>query len=102
MNDWKLKLRYGQLTTPFKHFTVLADGMVGELEDGFECPPGPAYMGMKTGASDADESADMIRAIGKQIGFEVTGKIQVITTEPNEPPGDNPRGYDIQFTPYVR
>lgn len=102
MDDWKLKLRYGQITTPFQHFTLIADGIVGELEDGFECPPGTAYMGMKTWASDADEAADMIKAIGAQIGFEVTGKIQVFSTDPTEPPGENPHGYDIQFTPYVK
>lgn len=100
MKDWKLKLRYGQLTTPFQHFTVIGDGLVGQLEQGFECRPGKAYMGMKTWATDAGEAAEMIQEIGTHIGFTVTGKIQVFKTEPMEPPGDNPRGYDIQFTPY--
>jgi hypothetical protein len=40
--DWKLRLRYGKLTTTFKHFIVLADGVVGKLGDGFECRPGRA------------------------------------------------------------
>lgn len=100
MKDWKLKLKYGKLKTPFHHFTVIAEGMVEELEEGFECRPGKAYMGMKTWATDAEESADMIKGIGEHIGFRVTGKIEVFTTEPKEPPGENPRGYDIQFTPY--
>ena len=57
-------------------------------------------MGMKTWASSPDESADMVRVIGSQIGFTVTGRIQVYETEPVQPPGDTPRGYDITFTPF--
>jgi len=100
MKDWKLKLRYGKLTTPFRHFTVIADGLVGQLVEGYECRPGKAYMSMKTWATDTVESTDMIKVIGKHIGFTVTGKIHVFQTEPTEPPGENPHGYDIKFTPY--
>lgn len=98
--DWKLKLRYGKETTPYNHFTALAEGVVGDLIDGFECPAGNAFMGMKVWASDADESAAMIQSIGSQIGFEVTGDIQIYETEPKQPPKENPYGYDIQFTPF--
>jgi hypothetical protein len=31
IKDWKLKLRYGKIKIDFKHFTVLTDGIVGEL-----------------------------------------------------------------------
>lgn len=48
-SDWKLKLRYGKLSTNFSHFTVLADGVAGRLSDGFDCRPGPAWMAMKAG-----------------------------------------------------
>lgn len=98
--DWKLKLRYGKTKTPYKHFTVIADGIVRELKDGFNCRPGKAYMGMKTWSTSTRESVDMIKVIGKQIGFEVTGKIEVFETEPTEPPGENPHGYNINLTPY--
>ncbi len=98
--DWKLKLRYGKLQTPFQHFTLLAHGIVGDLEDGFSCPTGSAIMGMKVWATDSDEAADMIQVISENIGFTVTGNIEVYSTDPVEPPGDNPHGYDIQFTPY--
>ncbi|MGV3658237.1 MAG: hypothetical protein ACO1NX_09790 [Chitinophagaceae bacterium] len=64
-NDWKLKLRYGKLQTCYKHITVIAEGIAGELEDGFDCPPGNAFMSMKTWASSDEEAADMIQAIGK-------------------------------------
>ena len=57
-------------------------------------------MAMKTWASSDEESADMIQVIGKQIGFIVTGRIQVYETEPQQPPKDNPYGYDISFTPF--
>ncbi len=98
--DWKLKLRYGKQTTPFSHFTVLADGVVGDLIEGFECRKGNAIIGIKVWATDADESADMIKNIGSQIGFNVTGEIQIYETEPEKPPRENPFGYDIQFTSY--
>lgn len=98
--DWKLKLRYGKLTTPYQHFTVLGDGVVGELTDGFECRPGRAWMAMKAWATDTDEAADMLRVIGEQIGFTLNGRIEVYETEPDQPPGRNPHGYDINFTPY--
>ena len=99
-SDWKLKLRYGKLSTEFSHFTVLADGIVGNLVEGFNCRPGRAWMAMKTWAADADESAHMIRLIGENIGFTVDGDIQVYDTEPDAPPQENPHGYDIKFTPY--
>jgi len=98
--DWKLKLRYGKIKTPFKHYTAIADGIVGELIDGFDCRSGKAYMGMKTWALSTEESADMIKVIGKEIGFEVTGKIEIFSTEAIQPPKENPYGYDIVFTPY--
>jgi len=98
--DWKLKLRYGKIKTNFYHFTVMADGVAGELVEGFECRPGRAWMAMKTWAGDADESAEMIQAIGSQIGFTVDGRIHVYDTEPEQPPRDKPYGYDVSFTPY--
>jgi len=100
MKDWRLKLRYGKLKTPYHHFTSLADGVVGNLDEGFSCRPGKAWMGMKTWANSTDESADMIKTIGEQIGFKVTGRIEIFETGPEEPPRENPYAYDIQFTPY--
>jgi hypothetical protein len=57
-------------------------------------------MGIKTWASSSDESSDMARVIGQDIGFKVTGRIYVYETEPEEPPGSHPRGYGINFTPF--
>ncbi|KFL36246.1 hypothetical protein [Arenimonas donghaensis] len=97
---WKLDLRYGRRVTAFRHFTVIADGMAGELGDGFTCRPGPAVMTMKAWAPDADESCAMIRAIGRQIGFTASGPVEIYETEAEKPPGENPYGYDIGFVPY--
>ena len=99
-NNWKLDLRYGRLVTPYKHFTAIADGIVGQLVDGFECRPGPAVMTMKTWATDTAESGNMIRSIGEQIGFLATGKIEIYETDAERPPSENPHGYDITFVPY--
>jgi hypothetical protein len=98
--NWKLKLGYGKTKTPYKHYTAIADGIVVKLIDGFECRSGKAYMGMKTWALSTEESANMIKVIGKEIGFEVTGKIEVYSSEAVQPPNENPYGYDIKFTPY--
>jgi len=100
-SDWKLKLRYGKLHTPYKHFTAFAEGRMGKESSGFQCPLGPAWMAMKMWATDADESGDMIQVIGRQIGFTVTGRIKIYDTEPIEPPRDKPFGYDISFTPFT-
>jgi len=51
-------------------------------------------------ATDADESADMLRNIGEQIGFDATGKIEIYETDPEQPPKEHPFGYDINFTPH--
>src|SRR2546421_6827663 len=97
--DWKLKLRYGQLPTPFKHYTAIAEDIVGDLAEGFSCRSGNAFMAMKTWASSADESAEMVQVIGEKVGFQVTGNIQVYDTEPAQPPQSKPFGSDISFTP---
>jgi len=57
-------------------------------------------MAMKVWATDAEESAAMVREIGRQIGFTVAGDIQIYTTEPERPPIEMPHAYDIGFTPY--
>jgi hypothetical protein len=98
--DWKLKLRYGKLITPYKHYTVIADGEVGILAEGFECPRGNAFMGMKIWAESTEESVDVFQSIGEQIGFTLIGKMEIFESEPNQPPGENPFGYDIKFTPF--
>lgn len=98
-NDWKLRLRYGQLQTPYKHITLLATGMAGELDENYGCPPGAAIMGMKVWALSDEEAAEMIQVIGREIGFKVTGNIRIYYTAPEQPPTENPYGYDINFTP---
>jgi hypothetical protein len=88
-------------TTEFQHYTVLAEGIAGNHGEGFTCPAGNAIMGMKVWASSAEEAGYMVRAIGNQIGFTVTGDIQIYDTEPTQPPRENPRAYDINFTPFA-
>jgi hypothetical protein len=100
-SDWKLKLRYGQISTPYTHYTALAEGKMTKKDNDFDCPLGSAWMAMKTWATDASESADMIRVIGNQIGFEITGRTEIYETEAKQPPRENPFGYDIGFTPFT-
>lgn len=98
--DWKLKLRDGRAHTGWRHFTVVTDGVAGALADGFACRAGRAVMSMKAWAGDADEAIDMVRAIGRHIGFTVDGRVEVYDTAPDAPPGERPHGYDIGFVPY--
>ena len=98
--DWKLKLRSREMKTPFQHYTVLAAGIVRELRKGYTCPEGDAWMGMKIWDYSTGDAGAMITAVGRQIGFTVTGEIRIYKTEPAKPPGDKPFGYDITFTPF--
>lgn len=98
--DWKLKLRYGTLKTSFKHYTILSEVEVGELEGGFECPKGNAFMGMKIWAESIEESADVYQSIAGQIGVKIAGKLEIYESAPEQQPGENPFGYDIKFTPF--
>ena len=100
--NWKLKLKHGLESTEYKHYTVIGDGLVGNLSDGFICKKGPAFMGIKTWATDSTESANMLKVIGEKIGFKVTGEIRIYESEPEEPPRENPFGYGINFTPYEK
>ena len=83
-----------------EHYTVLADGIVGELSEGFVCEQGRAVMGIKVWAHSIDEAGEMAESIGQQIGFTIQGNVEIYKTEPIEPAGDSPHGYDINFTPY--
>ena len=86
--------------TEFQHFTLLADGEVFAPNADFDTERGRYIMAMKVWATDAEEAADMIVAIGERLGFRPDGELQVFMTEPDEPADDQPFGYDIQFTSY--
>lgn len=97
---WKVKLRYGKTTTPFKHFTVMADGVVEKQLDGFECPLGRAWMSIKVWAESPDEAFAITRSVAHDVGFVQDGRMHLYSTDPDEPPKDEPLVYYIRFTPY--
>jgi hypothetical protein len=101
--NWKLKLRYGRVRTDFHHYTLLADGeVVSPNAEYGTADAGPAFFGMSAWAYNSDQATDMIRTIGQHVGFACTGKIYVYDTEAEEPPGAEPRGYNLKFTRYER
>ena len=100
--DWKLRLRYGRLDTPYSHFTLLGAGELAASLEWSDCPPGPAILGMKIWASSHDEAFAVFSAVSEQIGFAITDKIDLYETDPSEPPRENPYGYDLNFTPFER
>ncbi len=93
--NWKLKLRYGKLTTIYKHFTAITEGVI---EEEAEYSPGSAFMRIKIWATTYDDAADLVESIAKQVDFTITGAIEIFDTEPQEPPKPNAYGYDLGFT----
>lgn len=106
IKNWRLKLRYGKIKTPYHHYVVMLDGYAeSELTDydSNVCPQGNAWMSVKVWANDADEAAEIARAIASSIGFQVSKSnhsILVYSTEPDMPPKENPYAYDSKFFPY--
>lgn len=99
-SNWKLKYKYGINKTSYNHYTVLARGVGKNIEKGFNCPDGNAVMAMKIWSTTYEEAADVFQSIGTQIGFTTTGDIEIFDSEPEEPPQENPSGYNINFTPF--
>jgi hypothetical protein len=93
-------LRYGRLETPYEHFTVLADVRVIEGDADLGSQVGLAWLSMKVWALSADAAADLIGAIAPQMGAEVHGSVDVYSSEPVEPPRDEPFAYDPNFVAY--
>lgn len=98
--DWKLKLRYGKINTPYKHFTVIGNCKIGQLDKNFSCPTGRAFVGLRIWATTVNQAIEIFENIGEQIGYLSIGKIEVYSTEALQPPKDEPYSYDIRFTPY--
>ncbi len=87
-------------TTPYSHYTLLADGEVIEPNADFGTVPGPAVMAMKVWAEHGEQAADMFVAFANTVAFKIAEGIELYETEPEKAPEDRPFGYDIQFTPY--
>ena len=98
--DWKLKLRYGKLKTPYEHYTVIVPVVINQYIESLNAQPGTAYAGIKMWATNMDEAFDIVNSIGEQTRFTITGKIEVYKTEPVQAPQDNPYAYDINFSYY--
>lgn len=99
--DWKLELKHGVLQTPYRHFTVFADGRADRGLADYDCPAGRAWMSVMTWAVDEEESRNMVRVVGEHIGFDIDGQIEVEAAEPEQPPHEAPYAYSIEFTPYT-
>ena len=100
VSDWKLKLRYGRVTTPFTHYTLLADGRLLAANEKLGGEPGPAFFGLKIWAVDDDEAFIIYRDIASREGFEIGDKIDLWTTDPERPPKDRPYAYGPKLTAY--
>lgn len=99
--DWKLRLRQGQLQTPFCHFTLIAPGRSAEGDPEIDMPAGQAFIAVKCWAEDHDMAFDLVAYVAEQVGFQLEGQVELYETEPDAPPRDQPYGYDIAFTPFT-
>ena len=100
-DDWKALYQAGKLNTPYTHYSVIAEGVIGgQGAREYGGRPGPAFLGMKVWASSMEDAAKMARLFAERTGFALKGKIQVYETVPSEPPRDAPHAYSISFTPY--
>lgn len=100
LKDWKLKLRYGKLITPYKHFTIIAPVLINDHIVSLNAAPGKAYIGIKMWALDINEATKIIMSVAKEFGFTITGKIEVYSTDAQNPPKDEPYAYDLNFSYY--
>ena len=99
-SDWKLKLRYGKLETPFSHFATVTKGAFDEAFPEYGCPAGDAVMGLKVWAANADEAALVSRAFGQSLGFSASGDTEVYDVPPDEPPKQKAHVYHWTFHPF--
>lgn len=53
---------------------------------------------MKAWIAHIDDAFEVIEYVGEQIGFKITGKIEVYETEPDSPPDVNPYVYNVKFS----
>ncbi|OWV83950.1 hypothetical protein ATY75_05115 [Rhizobium sp. N122] len=103
LKNWRLKLRYGKLKTAFRHFAVIADGEVVTSNVDFGTTAGSAaFFSMQAWAIDSEQATDMVVRIGRDVGFEASGRVYVYSTEPQQPPGQNPHAYGLNFRQYLR
>ena len=100
--NWKLKLRYGGLTTPYHHYSLIVDGEVLEETERNGAAHGPAVMGFKCWSASHEEAFDMAEFFAGEFCFSITGRIELYDTEPKEPLRDKPYGYDFGFNSYSR
>ncbi len=98
--DWKLKLRYGKLETPFLHFATITEGWFDEAFPEYGCPAGNAVMGLKVWARDDNEAISVTQDFGESIGFSASGRIEVYEVPPDEPPKHEPYVCKWTFHPF--
>lgn len=90
---WKLLYRLGLLRTHYRHFTASAKGTKnGEA----------TVMSMNTWAPSKEVSADMLAVIGRELGFTLSGEVDVRENgDPGEPPPKrHPSAYAVTYIPY--
>ncbi|NML66583.1 hypothetical protein HHL22_15345 [Hymenobacter sp. RP-2-7] len=95
IKNWKLKLRYGKLTTIYQHFTSITEGVVAKESD---YAVGNAFMALKMWVKDDSEAIDLVSSVAKQVGFVIKDKVELFNTDPIQPPQQEPYGYDLKFT----
>ena len=97
-HDAPLRTRDGD--TPYTHYTTVCDGDLLSRVEGFDCRIGPAILSMKCWASDEREAMDLPGAFAQSVNFKIRTKVDLSSTEAEEPSRENPFGYGISLMAY--
>lgn len=80
---------------------MIADGKIVEARPDFKTIEGSAaFFTIKVWATDNAEAIDVLVVVGQEVGFDASGEIYVYNSEPEQPPGENPHAYDLNFHQY--
>lgn len=100
IKDWKLKLKYGKLKTPFNHYTIIAPVLINEYSEEYAAQSGKAYVGLKIWAENDNVAISMFENLAHDAHFKITGNMELYETDPIEPPTEKQYSYGITFSYY--
>jgi len=98
--NWKLKLRFGKIKTPFIHYTLIAPVLISGYNEIYSAEPGNAFVGIKVWAENMDKAAELFKCLAEDAEFKIIGNIEIYETNPIEPPKDISFSYGINFSYY--
>lgn len=98
MKNWKLKLHYNKIKTPYKHYQLFANGKNIAMDpEKYKNQSPNAYMALKCWAEDDKQAVSMMDKVAQSVGFEIKDKVEIYHNEPTQSPEKEPYAYDLNF-----